>query len=263
MTGVPFDCLHWDCNVRNFFCSCGILLTSNMTLIINTSSWKLLASVCVLWGNHLRLRNQSHSVFFLPLELYGPLRWEATGLSLLRKISLWKPSPEWAWVSSASGGVLGCQNQPVSPVQWFCGAQILQGAHFQTLSQSAPAAERSICFCQSWRVGGPVKVLADPGPGGGLVLVHGWHFLAVTSRGRSRRGNFLRYLKQYFIWLCHAACGSSVLQRGWGLNPGPWPWKCIVLTTGQPGKSPNLFHRARIPSTRTLPLDLMLSCAVT
>ena len=51
--------------------------------------------------------------------------------------------------------------------------QILQGAHFQTLSQSAPAAERSICFCQSWRVGGPVKVLADPGPGEGLVLVHG------------------------------------------------------------------------------------------
>lgn len=43
MIGVPFDCLHWDCNVRNFFCSCGILLTSNMTLIINTSSWKWLA----------------------------------------------------------------------------------------------------------------------------------------------------------------------------------------------------------------------------
>ena len=127
MTGVPFDCLHWDCNVRNFFCSCGILLTSNMTLIINTSSWKLLASVCVLWGNHLRLRNQSHSVSFLPLELCGPLRWEATALSLLRKISLWKPSPEWAWVSSASGGVLGCHNQPVSPVQWFYGADTARG----------------------------------------------------------------------------------------------------------------------------------------
>lgn len=200
MTGVPFDCLHWDCNVRNFFCSCGILLTSNMTLIINTSSWKLLAFACVLWGNHLRLRDQSCSVSFLRLELCGPLRWEATGCSLLRKISLWKLSPEWVWVSQCLCTLMVClavrtilspqgsdstgHRYCEGPISSLTSVPVCPGCWKEHLFLSVLKGGR----------GGPVKVLADPGPGEDLVLVHEWQFLAVTSRGRSCLGNFLRLI---------------------------------------------------------------------
>ena len=46
-----------------------------------------------------------------------------------------------------------------------------------------------------------------------------------------------------FIWPCHVACGIIVPQQG--LNPYPLQWKHRVLTTGQPGKSLNLYFQTR------------------
>ena len=46
------------------------------------------------------------------------------------------------------------------------------------------------------------------------------------------------FLFCFLFWPCCAACGSYFPNQG--LNPRPLHWKCRVLTTGPPGKSPVL-----------------------
>ena len=46
---------------------------------------------------------------------------------------------------------------------------------------------------------------------------------------------FIIILFYFIFWLHRVACGISV---SWpGIEPGPWQWKCGILTTRQPGNS--------------------------
>ena len=69
--------------------------------------------------------------------------------------------------------------------------------------------------------------------------------MSIAKRALSRLAVVFRFsVAPFFFFFGHTFVARGVLVPQPGIKPGPLPWKHVALTTGPPGKSPQLLFNA-------------------